>query len=269
MAMYHTDIKGFTLIELLVVVAIIAVLIAILLPSLQSARTATQDVVCMSRQYDIARSLQFYHTDFNGYIPPRHASYEPNLSGLWALRYWHSTLSHEGYMIEKDIMFCPTQQPSTFEDHIRLWEQWTGRIVNDPQSCWEGVLFGYGMRDWKDPDDPNRLYVPLPDGTEMRTNTVFVPKKLNCIDTPDIFFLVVDTYCPLWDGQTYAVLPSASSPSVHRIHLRHNDRANSLFADLHVEKRDRTYYETVSYDQNEYMDNPDDVYYVWPENVPY
>lgn len=52
--------KGFTLIELLVVVAIIALLVAILLPSLQSARQHAKAVVCNSNMHNVGVAMANY-----------------------------------------------------------------------------------------------------------------------------------------------------------------------------------------------------------------
>ena len=58
--------KGFTLIELLVVVAIIALLVAILVPSLQQAREAAKNVVCQSNLRQIGIATMIYIDDNNG-----------------------------------------------------------------------------------------------------------------------------------------------------------------------------------------------------------
>lgn len=64
---------AFTLIELLVVVAIIALLIAILLPSLDSARRQAKQSVCLSNLKGIATSARVYESDDpNGWGIPTH-----------------------------------------------------------------------------------------------------------------------------------------------------------------------------------------------------
>jgi prepilin-type N-terminal cleavage/methylation domain-containing protein/prepilin-type processing-associated H-X9-DG protein len=61
---------GFTLIELLVVIAIIALLAALLLPSLSSSRKAARTAVGCSNLKQIGLALQMYVEDHEGYFPP-------------------------------------------------------------------------------------------------------------------------------------------------------------------------------------------------------
>ncbi|HEV7301280.1 MAG TPA: prepilin-type N-terminal cleavage/methylation domain-containing protein [Tepidisphaeraceae bacterium] len=60
---------GFTLVELLVVSGIIALLIAILLPTLSKARAAAQTVVCASNLRQFGLAINLYATRFNGALP--------------------------------------------------------------------------------------------------------------------------------------------------------------------------------------------------------
>lgn len=61
---------GFTLVELLVVVAIIAMLVAMLLPSLQGARERAKRTVCLSNLRQLGHAVHMYAVDFNGYAMP-------------------------------------------------------------------------------------------------------------------------------------------------------------------------------------------------------
>lgn len=61
--------RGFTLIELLVVIAIIALLVSILLPSLNRAKALARRAVCASNQRSLGTTFQMYAADFDGWLP--------------------------------------------------------------------------------------------------------------------------------------------------------------------------------------------------------
>src|SRR5512138_1063743 len=70
---------AFTLIELLVVVAIIALLVAILLPSLGRARSQGRSAVCASNLHQFGVAFTTYQVEYNGYQPR---------GGTYTSRHW-------------------------------------------------------------------------------------------------------------------------------------------------------------------------------------
>lgn len=61
---------GFTLIELLVVISIIAVLVAMLLPALRSARHVAKRAVCLAQHRQIGTAVITYAVESIGKLPP-------------------------------------------------------------------------------------------------------------------------------------------------------------------------------------------------------
>ncbi len=74
--------KGFTLIELLVVISIIALLIAILLPSLAKAKELANRAVCSANVRGIIQSMVIYaqsnESQFPSVVPPASTTYQNN-----------------------------------------------------------------------------------------------------------------------------------------------------------------------------------------------
>ena len=61
--------KGFTLIELLVVISIIALLLSILMPSLQRVKEQARSIICRTNLHGYGLAMGMYTADNNSKIP--------------------------------------------------------------------------------------------------------------------------------------------------------------------------------------------------------
>jgi prepilin-type N-terminal cleavage/methylation domain-containing protein/prepilin-type processing-associated H-X9-DG protein len=133
-------VRGFTLIEILVVVAIIALLVAILLPSLARAREQSREVICKANAHQMAIALNLYTIEHR-YFPGHHtvkSSINP-VSTRYAL--WPVRLLK--YLNKQNqVYWCPSAPATT---------RWNGRDrirVDGVPGPGEVIRFSYGYNDW-------------------------------------------------------------------------------------------------------------------------
>jgi prepilin-type N-terminal cleavage/methylation domain-containing protein/prepilin-type processing-associated H-X9-DG protein len=220
--------NGFTLIELLVVVAIIAVLVALLLPALGAAREIAKTVTCgnILKQYGIAD--QMYCGQYNGYhVPTAPPEWDENTefrNYLWAKREnvansttwahrWPRNMACPNAVVAQQLAVS-SPMPGVPPNLISVITQSYGFNYTDidtsKASCW-----GYKESNIGDP-----------------SKKLFVSDALNWLIHRDHSWVSSD-YWFFQEGmaQFYDMVNRSLVPNVYR----HRKGGNVLFFDSHVE----------------------------------
>jgi len=186
---------AFTLIELLVVVAIIAVLMALLLPAVQKVREAANKIRCGNNLSQVAMAWHMYHQDvgafptagenyysartWSGSIPATGGKSNSNYTLTQAWGHFYQILPY----IEQDNLFKTTDDPTVQGSPVQTYfcpsrrspTVAYGRALNDYAGC-AGYYAGdqRGMLQHRSWSRVQLTQGSIPDGT---SNTILVGEK--------------------------------------------------------------------------------------------
>jgi len=170
-------VSGFTLIELLVVIAIIAILAALLLPALGSAKTKAQGISCMNNTRQLMLANHMYVGDNTDTFPMSfHGGYKPGVNDAnrpWVTGWLDWSLSEENtntvYLLNpqyavlaqyfgqaKNIYRCPADIFASTQQRARGW---SSRCRSVSGNIYIGKGNGWASGPGYSPGGPNNLTI--------------------------------------------------------------------------------------------------------------
>jgi len=131
--------RGFTLVELLVVIAIIGVLVALLLPAVQSARASARRIACVNNMRQIGLAIVNYE-DVHKEFPPAYTTPNDFSGSYYITRYAGSDLPNGGRssgatrehnMLAFILPFVEEAGVSQVYDFSIHWDSAANRAITD------------------------------------------------------------------------------------------------------------------------------------------
>ena len=217
----HAGVKRtcFTLIELLVVIAIIAILAAILLPALQSARERGKASSCANNVKQLNTALSYYMPENDDYVvvAERHNSGYHNYSAAFiAAKY-----------VENGVFRCPS---------ALNWQYDSGILTAKPSVSSTSTALRYVHYGINAGIASNYILTTATSNVARTVPTMKAGKAVN----PGRTVAFADSVCkdkinnlPAYTAGFAYILGLGSGPG--NIHDRHTKSANAGFVDGHVE----------------------------------
>ena len=216
--------RGFSLIELLVAIGIIAILLAILLPVLSSARREGRRAACLANLQQWSASFQVYLNDNRGRQPPRgdvHNISPTNGSPLM----WFEMFGGIGDVRRR--LFCPEATDDSNGIPASSFNAWGPDAFWDAGGKVRGPYYGsYGFNAWlyEDPTSATAGPIHLPSKDSANIPLIF--------DCARVEVYTFDTDAPL----RFASKATGSSGWLQLVAVeRHGGAPNVSFADGHAE----------------------------------
>lgn len=130
-------VRCFTLVEMLVIVAILCILLAFLMPALNTALDSARQTSCANNLKQIGAELFSYSDDFYGFVPAY--SYNYNGTAQWEGNRWFYAMWNAGYLAQYRV----SQAYETTKGYkkYKCDADWPPTATTGDDSC----SFNYGM----------------------------------------------------------------------------------------------------------------------------